>query len=68
MLKQRKSVSTRATMPFSGSLRLTFFAELWSIFHSELDLDGNGRLDAEELAVALQKAGLPSPIKLLNHP
>ena len=31
--------------------------ELWSIFHDELDLDGNGHLDAEELAVALSKAG-----------
>lgn len=31
--------------------------ELWHIFHSELDLDGNGRLDAEELSLALKKAG-----------
>ena len=31
--------------------------ELWSIFHDELDLDGNGHLDAQELAVALSKAG-----------
>ncbi|KAH7914187.1 mitochondrial carrier [Hygrophoropsis aurantiaca] len=33
-------------------------AELWSIFHDELDLDGNGHLDAEELSVALGKAGI----------
>ncbi|OCH92951.1 mitochondrial carrier [Obba rivulosa] len=33
-------------------------AELWHIFHDELDLDGNGRLDAEELAVALRRAGI----------
>ena len=31
--------------------------ELWRIFHDELDLDRNGHLDAEELAVALDKAG-----------
>ncbi|CAE6405214.1 unnamed protein product [Rhizoctonia solani] len=33
-------------------------AELWSIFHDELDLDGNGHLDAGELHAALSKAGL----------
>ncbi|THH32885.1 hypothetical protein EUX98_g1280 [Antrodiella citrinella] len=33
-------------------------AELWRIFHDELDMDGNGHLDAEELAVALDKAGI----------
>lgn len=32
--------------------------ELWHIFHDELDLDGNGHLGAEELAVALDKAGM----------
>ncbi|KAI0045310.1 mitochondrial carrier [Auriscalpium vulgare] len=32
--------------------------ELWHTFHDELDLDNNGHLDAEELAVALQKAGI----------
>ncbi|KAI0081721.1 mitochondrial carrier [Panus rudis PR-1116 ss-1] len=32
--------------------------ELWRIFHDELDLDCNGHLDAEELAVALDKAGI----------
>ncbi|KAI0036819.1 mitochondrial carrier [Vararia minispora EC-137] len=32
--------------------------ELWCIFHDELDLDGNGRLEASELALALRKAGI----------
>ncbi|KAH9938193.1 mitochondrial carrier [Fomitopsis serialis] len=32
--------------------------ELWRIFHDELDLDGNGRLDSEELMEALQRAGI----------
>jgi solute carrier family 25 phosphate transporter 23/24/25/41 len=32
--------------------------ELWSIFHDELDLDGNGHLDAEEFCYALGKAGM----------
>ncbi|KZW03777.1 mitochondrial carrier [Exidia glandulosa HHB12029] len=33
-------------------------AELWHIFHDELDLDGNGHLDAEELRIALSKGGI----------
>ncbi|KAI0322512.1 mitochondrial carrier [Amylostereum chailletii] len=32
--------------------------ELWRIFHDELDLDGNGHLEADELTIALQKAGI----------
>ncbi|KAJ7682736.1 mitochondrial carrier [Mycena polygramma] len=32
--------------------------ELWHIFHNELDLDGNGRLDALELSSALTKVGI----------
>lgn len=38
---------------------LNFFLclELWSIFHDELDLDGNGQLDTQELTSALGKAG-----------
>ncbi|KAI6035174.1 mitochondrial carrier [Pisolithus orientalis] len=32
--------------------------ELWTIFHDELDLDGNGYLDPEELRIALSKAGI----------
>ncbi|KAJ7179072.1 mitochondrial carrier [Mycena filopes] len=39
--------------------------ELWHIFHDELDLDGNGRLDAPELSSALTKVGITlSPAKL----
>ncbi|KAG9034417.1 hypothetical protein FS837_002203 [Tulasnella sp. UAMH 9824] len=32
--------------------------ELWSVFHEQLDLDGNGHLDALELNEALSKAGI----------
>ncbi|EIN10446.1 mitochondrial carrier [Punctularia strigosozonata HHB-11173 SS5] len=32
--------------------------ELWRIFHDELDLDGNGHLDARELEHALEHAGI----------
>ncbi|KAH7105444.1 mitochondrial carrier [Auriculariales sp. MPI-PUGE-AT-0066] len=32
--------------------------ELWHIFHDELDLDGNGHLDVNELSVALARAGI----------
>ncbi|KAF7352732.1 Mitochondrial carrier protein [Mycena venus] len=32
--------------------------ELWKIFHEELDLDGNGHLDASELSAALTKVGI----------
>lgn len=32
--------------------------ELWHIFHDELDGDGNGRLEAHEVAVALSRAGI----------
>jgi hypothetical protein len=40
--------------------------ELWSIFHDELDLDGNGHLDALELSLALSKAGESKICSLLN--
>ncbi|KAG8966447.1 hypothetical protein FRC03_011985 [Tulasnella sp. 419] len=33
-------------------------AELWSVFHDQLDLDGNGHLDEMELYYALNKAGI----------
>ncbi|KZT12493.1 mitochondrial carrier [Laetiporus sulphureus 93-53] len=33
-------------------------AELWHLFHDELDLDGSGRLEAHELIQALQNAGI----------
>ncbi|KAJ7228593.1 mitochondrial carrier [Mycena pura] len=39
--------------------------ELWHIFHDELDLDGNGHLDAQELSSALSKVGITlSTVKL----
>lgn len=34
--------------------------ELFRVFHNELDLDGNGHLDATELRAALAKAGMPA--------
>jgi hypothetical protein len=53
--KPRKQVPA---LPLScRDLILNFHSELWSIFHDELDLDGNGNLDANELAQALKKAG-----------
>ncbi|KZP32983.1 mitochondrial carrier [Athelia psychrophila] len=46
-------------------------AELWDIFHNELDLDGNGHLDSEELATALSKAGItlspPTLVDFMTH-
>jgi solute carrier family 25 phosphate transporter 23/24/25/41 len=36
-------------------------AELWHIFHDELDLDGNGHIDAHEFETALKRAGALSP-------
>lgn len=41
--------------------------ELWHIFHDELDLDGNGHLDADELASALQHAGTCMFIALTSY-
>ncbi|KAG6869250.1 hypothetical protein C0993_000003 [Termitomyces sp. T159_Od127] len=40
--------------------------ELWSIFHDELDLDGDGHLDAQELSLALDKAGINLSQTLLS--
>ncbi|KAI0353621.1 mitochondrial carrier [Trametes cingulata] len=42
-------------------------AELWHIFHDELDLDGNGHLDADELELALQKAGIKLSASTLSE-
>ncbi|KAH9853514.1 mitochondrial carrier [Lenzites betulinus] len=41
--------------------------ELWHIFHDELDLDGNGHLDADELELALQKAGIKLSASTLSE-
>ncbi|GLB33870.1 putative mitochondrial carrier (TC 2.A.29) family protein [Lyophyllum shimeji] len=41
--------------------------ELWAIFHDELDLDGNGHLDAQELTLALSKAGIKLSPKTLSE-
>ncbi|KAJ7590926.1 mitochondrial carrier [Mycena floridula] len=41
--------------------------ELWSVFHDELDLDGNGKLDERELDLALRKTGIIlSPTTLIE--
>jgi solute carrier family 25 phosphate transporter 23/24/25/41 len=46
------------TVPYSlANLAIILISELWTIFHDELDLDGNGHLDADELRYALAKAG-----------
>ena len=55
MRKPRKPVSD--SRPLFGIVRGSSCTELWSIFHDELDLDGNGHLDADELSTALSKAG-----------
>ncbi|KAI0677578.1 mitochondrial carrier [Trametes maxima] len=41
--------------------------ELWHIFHDELDLDGNGHLDTEELELALEKAGIKLSASTLSE-
>ncbi|KAK1236501.1 hypothetical protein PQX77_000278 [Marasmius sp. AFHP31] len=41
--------------------------ELWGIFHDELDLDGNGRLDAHELDMALRKSGIQLSQAILSE-
>lgn len=57
---EAKEVGTFCTLVSAGQLHCPYFSthqELWSIFHDELDLDGNGHLDAQELTSALTKAG-----------
>lgn len=39
-------------------MSVSYRTELWHIFHDELDLDGNGHLDVNELTAALSKAGV----------
>ncbi|KAI1795191.1 mitochondrial carrier [Ganoderma leucocontextum] len=50
--------STRVSWPEFEKYANAKEAELWHIFHDELDLDANGRLEARELEHALQKAGI----------
>jgi len=45
---------------------LIIFVELWNIFY-ELDLDGNGRLDAGEWAAALHQSGIELTPETLNE-
>jgi hypothetical protein len=54
MPKLRKLVSA---LSYMLGISLKDGLELWSIFHDELDLDGNGHLDKQELSLALSKAG-----------
>lgn len=44
------------------------FVELWHMFHDELDLDGNGRLDADELLRALDMAGMSISLHQIKYP
>lgn len=48
-----KTIQWREFLAYADQKEL----ELWDVFHKELDLDGNGRLDAHELRSALAKAG-----------
>ena len=58
MLRTRKQVSPTQNISLTTrGLIGGCNEELWNIFHNELDLDSNGHLDADELAVALRKAG-----------
>lgn len=61
MRMQRKLVSASSLWLASRAIQFTMTvshrAELWHIFHDELDLDGNGHIDADELSSALSKAG-----------
>jgi hypothetical protein len=55
MQKLRKLVRNYF-MPVADVYTVCVVSELWAIFR-ELDLDGNGHLDAQELAMALNKVG-----------
>jgi solute carrier family 25 phosphate transporter 23/24/25/41 len=54
---EAKEVGELGVFQAATFLNWLFVLELWSIFHDELDLDGNGHLDAQELTLALNKAG-----------
>ncbi|KAH8105887.1 mitochondrial carrier [Cristinia sonorae] len=51
---RRRSIGWREFQEYASHKE----AELWRIFHDELDMDGNGHIDSEELAIALDKAGI----------
>lgn len=57
MSTKRRPVST-SNLADSECLSNLSDTELWSVFHEQLDLDGNGHLDALELNEALSKAGI----------
>lgn len=55
-----EELTLRASLDWEGFLTYVDQkeAELWSVFHEQLDLDGNGHLDTVELDEALSKAGI----------
>lgn len=53
---EAKEVGTCSSSLYSSASQAIL--ELWAIFHDELDLDGNGHLDASELDLALAKSGM----------
>jgi hypothetical protein len=65
MLTKRRKVCLSSVQKRSSSLII--FVELWNIFHNELDLDGNGHLDADEWAAALHKSGIELTPETLNE-
>ena len=56
MLKKRRKVRRHSGLR-ADLAKLMYSSELWHIFHDELDVDGNGHLDANELSLALDRAG-----------
>lgn len=60
-LRSASTQDPKPSIPWKDFYRYaqTKEVELWHVFHDELDLDGNGHLDADELGQALQKAGIP---------
>jgi solute carrier family 25 phosphate transporter 23/24/25/41 len=63
LIRRCSSDSSTSSQPHIGwdefkDYALAKEAELWTLFHDELDLDKNGHLDAEELSLALSKAGI----------
>ncbi|KAG6811318.1 hypothetical protein H0H92_008030 [Tricholoma furcatifolium] len=63
----RSSSTQSGEIPWKQFKEYAEAKELWSIFHDELDLDGNGQLDAQELNLALVKAGINLSPKMLSE-